>query len=171
MIRPPVCSNLINHCYGGSVFGATRKKETYVGNAAMQQRVTSAQRGMLCLGAAMAAATMFFATTPSSVQAASENFCTSAWLNPYGWGGDRCWATGHTTLHSVNIVTHERAGCVDIANGSNELMFSWVCGPAASSPAAAATIWDFAHEGVFRKGVIRNNNLSFGGYFDGSQGF
>lgn len=134
----------------------------------MQRPITLAKRGMLFLGAAMAAAMMFFAMNSSSAQAASENFCTGAWLNPYGWGGDRCWSSGHTSLYAVNVVTHERAGCVDIANGSNELMFSWVCGPAWSSPAAAATIWDFAHAGVFRKGVIRNNNLSSGGYFDGS---
>lgn len=138
--------------------------------ARMQRPVTLAKRGMLFLGAAMAAAAMFFAIGSSPAQAASENFCTGVWLNPYGSGGDRCWATGHTTLHSANVVTHERGGCVDIANGSNELMFSWVCGPNWSSPAAAATIWDFAHEGVFRKGVIRNNNAT-GGYFDGSQGF
>jgi hypothetical protein len=133
----------------------------------MQRPVTLAKRGMLFLGAAMAAATMFFASS-SPAQAASENFCTNVWLNPFGWAGDRCWSTGHTTLIAVDVVTHERAGCVDIANGSNELMFSWLCGPAGSSPAAAATIWDFAHEGVFRKGVIRNNNLSANGHFDGA---
>lgn len=136
--------------------------------AQMQRPVTLAKRGILFLGAAMAAMTMFLAMNSSSAQAASENFCTSAWLNPHGWGGDRCWSTGHTTLYAVNVVTHERAGCVDIANGANELMFAWMCGPAGSSPAAAATIWDFNHAGVFRKGVIRNNNLSSGGFFDGS---
>jgi hypothetical protein len=140
-----------------------------VSEARMQRPVTLAKRGMLFLGAAMAAVAMFFATSSSSAQAAGENFCTNVWLNPYGSGGDRCWAPGHTTLYHAMVVTHERAGCVDIANGSNELLFSWVCGPAGSSPATAATIYDFAHEGVFRKGVIRNNNLSFGGHFDGAQ--
>lgn len=134
----------------------------------MQRPVTPVKRGMLFLAAMMAAAMMFFATNSSSAQAASENFCTSTWLNPHGWAGDRCWSTGHTTLYAVNVVTHERAGCVDIANGANELMFSWMCGPAGSSPGISQTIWDFAHEGIFRKGVIRNNNLSSGGYFDGS---
>lgn len=138
-------------------------------NEARMQPVTLAKRGMLFLGAALAAATMFLATTPSSAQAASENFCTNAWLNPHGWGGDRCWAPGHTTLYQALVVTHERAGCVDIANGSNELMFAWVCGAAGSSPAAAASIYDFNHAGMFRKGVIRNNNTSQGGYFEGSQ--
>jgi hypothetical protein len=128
-----------------------------------------AKRGVLFLVAAIAAATMFFATAPSSALAVNENFCTNVWLNPYGSGGDRCWATGRTNLIAAAVATHERAGCVDIANGANELMFAWLCGPAGSSPAAAAIIWDFAHEGVFRKGVIRNNNLSFGGHFDGVQ--
>lgn len=138
--------------------------------ATMRRPVTLAKRGMLFLGAAMAAAMMFFVMNSSSAQAASENFCTSAWLSPFGLAGDRCWAPGHTTLHSVNVVTHERAGCVDIANGANELMFAWACGPAGSSPAISQTIWDFAHEGVFRKGVIRNNTGT-AAFFDGSQGF
>jgi hypothetical protein len=123
---------------------------------------------MLFFAAAMTAAAMFFAVGSSSAQAASENFCTSAWLAPYGSGGDRCWSPGHTSLYSALVVTHERAGCVDIANGANELMFSWMCGAAWSSPAAAASIYDFGHEGLFRKGVIRNNNTSNGGWFDAS---
>jgi hypothetical protein len=135
----------------------------------MQRPFTPGRRVMLFLGAVTAAVTMYFAATASS--ALAENFCTNAYLNPYGQSGDRCWAPGHTTLTSAWIVTHERAGCVDIANGSNELMFSWVCGAAGSSPAIAASIYDFSHSGVFRKGVIRNNNLSFAGHFDGAQNY
>src|SRR5690242_673440 len=118
------------------------------------------KRGLLILAAALAAVMMFSAADSSSAQAASESFCTNVWLSPYGLAGDRCWANGHTSLTSAWVVTHERAGCVDIANGSNELMYSWVCGGAASSPGIAASIYDFSHAGVFRKGVIRNNNLS-----------
>ena len=133
----------------------------------MQRPFTPGRRVMLLLGAVIAAVTMYFAATASS--ALGENFCTNAYLQPYGKGGDRCWATGHTTLLSALVVTHERAGCVDIANGSNELMFSWVCGAAGSAPTSAASIFDFNHSGVFRKGVIRNNNLSLAGHFDGAQ--
>lgn len=137
----------------------------------MQIPVTLPKRGLLFLGAALAAVTMFFTAYSPSAQAAGENFCTNVWLNTYGSGGDRCWATGHSNLTSAWIVTHERAGCVDIANGSNELMFSWVCGGAGSSPGIAASIYDFNHAGVFRKGVIRNNNSSFGAFFEGAQNY
>jgi hypothetical protein len=55
-----------------------------------------------------------------------------------------------------------------VANGSNVLLQEWVCGAAGSSPSWAAII-NFANDGVTRKGVIRNNNLSFTGVFEGHE--
>lgn len=124
------------------------------------------RRAIMFLAAGMAAAAMYFAITASAAQAVQ--FCTRAYLQPYGHNGDRCWGTGRTTLGAAAIYTYERAGCVDIANGSNELMFSWVCAAAGSYPEYGAIIYDVWHEGVFRKGVIRNNNLSYAAYFSGS---
>jgi hypothetical protein len=122
------------------------------------------------LGAVLALAVAYFAVTASSALA-GENFCSKAYLQPYGHSGDRCWGPGHFGLIGASVSTYERAGCVDIANGSNELMFSWVCGSAGTAPNAAANIFDIYHEGIFRKGVIRNNNLSFAAYFNGFQTF
>jgi hypothetical protein len=126
------------------------------------------KRGMLLVGALLTSIAMYFAVTASPA-AAAEPFCTQVTLQPFGHNGDRCWAPWHYSVIGETLVTFERAGCVDIANGANELMFSWVCGAAHSSPAAAAEINDFNHEGVPRKGVIRNNSLSFTGKFSGSQ--
>lgn len=136
--------------------------------ATMQRSLGTYKRLLLVLGAAMAAISMYIAAAAPSALAA-ESFCTRAYLQPFGHNGDRCWAPGHTNLFGAAIETYERAGCVDIANGSNQLMFSWVCGAANSFPAPAAEIFDIYHEGVFRKGVIRNNNLSFAAYFNGYQ--
>lgn len=63
------------------------------------------------------------------------------------------------------MTTHERAGCVDIANGSNELLESWHC----VGKWSAYEIIGIPDDGVNRKGVIRNNNLSFTGWFIGSE--
>ena len=95
-------------------------------------------------------------------RADAEDFC-GVTLAPYGQGGDRCWGQGHV-LYDVIIVTHERAGCVDVANTNNELLQSWTCISSGNSTA----IW-MTPEGR-RKGVVRNNNLSASGYFGANEG-
>jgi hypothetical protein len=101
----------------------------------------------------------------ANVQAAKagENFC-GVTLQPYGHSGDRCYGASHH-IYGVNIVTYERAGCVDIANGSNELLQSWQCIGKESS----GELQGIPNDGVNRKGVIRNNNLSFTGFFNGAE--
>jgi hypothetical protein len=121
-------------------------------------------RGMLLLSAAAAIVAMC-AALPSTA-AASENFC-GVTLQPYGHNGDRCWGMGHP-LFGITMVTYERAGCVDAANSNNELLGSWICAAAGSVPGPAAEL-HFTNDGVRRKGVIRNNNLSFTGYFAGAE--
>jgi hypothetical protein len=97
----------------------------------------------------------FAAAAPSAF--AAENFCATT-LQPYGHSGDRCWGASRQ-LRGVGMTTFERAGCVDIANGSNELLRSWQCTGANS----ISEIVGIQQDGVNRKGVIRNNNLSFAG--------
>jgi hypothetical protein len=90
----------------------------------------------LLAAAALAAAAMLATVNVSS--ASAGNFCTYVWLAPYGSGGDRCWGPSQSTLNYAAVVTYERAGCVNIADGSNNLLASWVCGAAGSNPANAA---------------------------------
>jgi hypothetical protein len=130
--------------------------------------VAPGKRALVFLGAMMATMAMYFAVTASSALAEGP-FCERAYLQPYGHNGDRCWGPARAGMESASVITYERAGCVDIANGSNELMFSWVCGSAGSAPGFAASIYDFNHVGIYRKGVIRNNNLSFAAYFTGHE--
>jgi hypothetical protein len=125
----------------------------------------TAKHGMLLLAALIAAMAMYFAAQPSPASA-QNNFCEGAFLAPYGQGGDRCWGPVHH-LFGVGVVTGERAGCVDIADGSNNLLRSWNCGPANSVPGEAANMFWGSNDGVNRKGVIRNNNTSYSGYFYG----
>lgn len=96
---------------------------------------------------------------------AGENFC-GVTLQPYGHSGDRCYGVGHP-LFGISLVTYERSGCMDVANSSNELLEAWTCEPAKSAPAAYEL--HYLNDGVRRKGVIRNNNLSLTGFFAGAE--
>lgn len=116
---------------------------------------------------ALAAAVVLLLSFATPKASAGGAFCQEVWLAPYGKGGDRCWGPSVYGLSYAALITHERAGCVTIADGSNNLLTSWVCGAAGSAPANAAELW-LANYAYNRKGVIRNNNLSYGGYFRGT---
>jgi hypothetical protein len=121
---------------------------------------------LLFVGMVAAVAMLFAVTAPS---ASAGNFCSYAWVAPYGQGGDRCWGASHYQLNFASVITYERAGCVTIADGSNNLLTSWVCGGAGSNPSNAAQLWlDNYTEN--RKGVVRNNNVSFGTHITGYNG-
>lgn len=102
---------------------------------------------------------------PPNSEAKSVNFCSTVSLAPYGHPGDRCWGPG-SFVFGINLVTYDRAGCVTVANGANQLLQSWTCGAAGSVPGPAVVL-NFGNDGVWRKPVIRNNNLSFAGTFSG----
>jgi hypothetical protein len=103
----------------------------------------------------------------SAQKAAASNFCTNVWLSPYGQGGDRCWGPSAQGLNFASVSTFTRAGCVSIADGSNNLLTSWVCGAAGSAPGYAAAAYYNSNYLQYRKAVIRNNNTSNGGQFSG----
>lgn len=103
----------------------------------------------------------------SPQKAAASNFCTNVWLAPYGQGGDRCWGPSAQGVNYAQVVTYTRAGCVSIADGSNNLLTSWVCGGAGSAPGYAAAAYYPYNYSQYRKAVIRNNNTTNGGQFAG----
>lgn len=113
-----------------------------------------------------AAATIAALNVHPAPASASENYC-GVTLAPYGQSGDRCYGTG-AFLFGTTVETFERAGCVDVANSENVLLQSWSCGAAGSWPGPAAEIL-FSNDGVRRKGVARNNNTSFSGFFDAGE--
>lgn len=125
----------------------------------------SGLRRLLLLTALLAAIAGWVVAAPQSAQA--SNFCTNVFLAPYGQGGDRCFSNLAQTA-SAGVVTHERAGCVDFADGSNNLLRSWVCGAAGSGGGFAVLIYN-GDTNIWIKSVIRNNNLSYGAHFDGGR--
>jgi hypothetical protein len=101
-------------------------------------------------------------------RAQAGTFCTNVSLAPYGQGGDRCWGPSLLNLNYGDVHTQERAGCVAIADGSNNLLTQWKCGAAGSWPGFSA--WASIQPGGYgsnQKAVIRNNNLSSWGKFGG----
>lgn len=115
----------------------------------------------------MAVASLLALSVAAPKAEAGGNFCTSVNLAPYGQGGDRCWGPLKQWLNYAQVVTYQRAGCVDVADANNNLLASWVCGAAGSAPATAANMWYQQNLAGYRKAVIRNNNLSYWGTFSG----
>jgi len=124
---------------------------------------------ILAFGAAILVICLTFLLSSAPSASAVEVFCGESWLAPYGQGGDRCWGPATNGLDFAAVVTHERAGCVDIADGSNNLQHSWVCGAAKSAPGLAAEVGVAGGLVVYYKGVIRNNNESFSALFAGRE--
>lgn len=95
-----------------------------------------------------------------------NHFCKQAWLAPYGQSGDRCFA-GHDLwghIYNVTLETSQRAGCVNYAGWYYELYTSWVC----TGNNSATSIYVPSDGGSYQ-GVIRNNNLNYGGNFSGRE--
>lgn len=101
-----------------------------------------------------------------SVEAA-ETFCNNVTLAPYGQYGDRCYAASweaHPYLLAVWLRTNERAGCVSYAaQNSGDLKGSWYC-----IGSYSFTYHQIPSSPEPRRGVIRNNNLSYSGKFTGT---
>jgi len=100
----------------------------------------------------------------ASATPGNHNFCTPVWLQPLGQAGDRC-AAGHDDwghITSVVIETADRAGCVNYEGWYGELYRSWFCVSRNSSGAVSVP-----KDGGSYDGIIRNNNLSYGGSFRG----
>jgi hypothetical protein len=97
-------------------------------------------------------------------QASAENFCTGVWLQPFGQNGDRCDAGKDNwgRILSVNIMTYQRAGCVNYHGWYGEYYRSWECFGNYSSGNIYVPPGD---QGSYI-GIIRNNNLSYGGKYN-----
>lgn len=101
----------------------------------------------------------------SASKASAGTACTGVNLAPYGQGGDRCYGPAADALNYADVRTQSRAGCVDIADGANNLLTSWVCGASGSWPGYAASVYVASYFGTWHKGVIRNNNTGNWGVF------
>lgn len=95
----------------------------------------------------------------------SKDFCTGVWLQPFGQSGDRCgsgkesWAR----LQQVKLQTFTRAGCVNYHGWYGEYYEPWQC-VGSNTWSIKQVPWD----GGSYIGIIRNNNLSYGGNFSGT---
>lgn len=95
--------------------------------------------------------------------AASYNFCSNVWLQPFGQNGDRCSGGKESwgRILSVQINTQQRAGCVNYHGWYGEYYRSWECFGNYTNGAIYLNPND---QGSYIP-IIRNNNLSYGGNF------
>jgi hypothetical protein len=130
----------------------------------MARKVRSTRVATLAMaGVFLAASILFFSAT--APKASASIFCANVQLAPFGSGGDRCWGPAMDAINWGEVRTTNRAGCVDIADASNNLLASWNCTAAGTS----TTIFVSSPLGVYRKVVIRNNNTNNPGVFTGAQ--
>lgn len=130
-----------------------------------------ALRQILAPMCTMVAVTMVLLCSMASVSVSNvsawENtahFC-NGWLDPAWTGTYRCDSPDNVSGYGrdyVWIQTGERAGCVDYADVWHNLVTSWVCYP--KHTYAGMSI---RQDGGWYRGVIRNNNLTYGGSFVG----
>ncbi len=122
---------------------------------------------LLSIAGTLISAALFF--TLAAPRAWAGEYCgtasSPAWVNPYGQGGDKCWGPAVSQLTFATVRTYERAACVTIAEGT-DFLTSWVCGAAGSAPEYAASASKFNPKYSW-KGVIRNNNLTYGTHVSG----
>jgi hypothetical protein len=104
--------------------------------------------------------------TPVSKASGTDIFCKGVTLPPYGTYGDHCYAwewEAQPLLAVVGITTFSRAGCVTSAAGSGyDLKESWYCVGKESTGSRYVSKTTES-----RRGVIRNNNLTYSGTFTG----
>lgn len=87
-------------------------------------------------------------------------------LDPAWTGNYRCDSPDNISGYNrqwVFINTYERAGCVDYADVWHNLITNWVCYPKGTELGSVKVRQD----GGWYRGVIRNNNLSSAGNFNG----
>lgn len=101
--------------------------------------------------------------TPAAKAGVETPIC-GVTLAPYGQSGDRCWGPSQQRLLSVWVSTSQRSGCVTYASPSNELQDSWYC--VGSGTSAGKYV---RNDGGYHKAVVRNNNLTYSGWFGGKQ--
>jgi hypothetical protein len=123
-------------------------------------RSVGRRAAVLVAGVALLLTILLYAGAPSKAHA--TNFCTNVWLQPYGQAGDRCTAAEGGYIGFVTVVTHERAGCESVAN-NGVVLEPWTCiGP-------NNYLGTYHDNTRWSHGIIRNNNLSSAGHFDGGQ--
>lgn len=122
------------------------------------------------LAAAIATLALVIPWTVTSAEATppggNNTFCSNVWLQPFGQNGDRCDAGNQNwgRIMSVTIGTKERAGCVNYHGWYGEYYRSWAC----FGNYTEGIIYINPNDTGSYIGIIRNNNLSYGGRFSGT---
>lgn len=136
----------------------------------MVDALTRRTQKMLVASAIVAVALvgLFSNTVPKANADVKGNMaiCTNSWVQPYGQAGDKCASPLGGYLWAVQGQGHERSACVSVLNNVGAVSSSWVCSPGPNSYTAIK--W-FAEDGIWRRGVLRNNSTGSGAHVSGTQ--
>lgn len=109
---------------------------------------------------ALASSWMYFGSTP---KADAENFCLGVNLARFGQPGDSCTAPNGGWLYLVVVESTGNAGGCASSINNGVLLGSWVCVGDHQWTEALPNPNNFSH------GIIRNNNTTKTGTFNGGQ--
>jgi len=79
-------------------------------------------------------------------------YCNT-WLAPWGQPGDSCAANWGGGLYAAGVRSYTHSGCVSVLNSGGGLAASWKC----TSGPNDLTYYLFGNDGVYRRGIVRNN--------------
>lgn len=94
------------------------------------------------------------------------SICSYSWVAPYGQAGDKCAANLGGYLWAVSGQSYEHSACVSVLNNKGDVSSSWLCTPGSNNYTGVK--W-FAEDGVWRRGVLRNNTTGSGAHVSGTQ--
>lgn len=133
-------------------------------------RPQSARRTALAIGSAVVLLLALWMSVGPTTKAKADvkgyyQFCSNAWVQPYGQAGDRCASPLGGYLWMVQVSSYEHSACVSYLNNVGNVASSWACTP---GPNNFATKY-FVEDGVWRRGIVRNNTTNSGAHIAGKQ--
>ena len=111
------------------------------------------------LAAALGLLVLLLAFAPAA-EAETAEFCSYAYLAPYGSGGDNCAGGGYHRNQSVQVQAFEHSACASSTTDGTKagVNVAWVC----TSGGGGAVTTNWVNGSVYTYGIIRNNTTGAG---------
>jgi hypothetical protein len=133
-------------------------------NARLAERPKLSLLGLSSLAAALTFLALFLAAAPPA-DATTAEFCSNAYLAPYGSGGDNCAGGGYHRNDLVQVQAFEHSACASsTTDGSKSgVNVAWVC----TAGGGGAVVQNYVNSSVYTYGIIRNNTTGAGNHATG----
>jgi hypothetical protein len=127
--------------------------------ARLSGRTRGSVFGLGSLAAAFGLLVLLVALVPSAGATTAE-FCSYAYLAPYGSGGDNCAGGGYHRNDLVQVQAFEHSACASSTTDGTKggVNVSWVCTPGGGG----SVVQNYVNSSVYTYGIIRNNTTGAG---------